>query len=125
MEPAFHRGDWIFFSNHEEQIRVGEIVVFEIKGRDIPIVHRVISVHERENGTARFLTKGDKNESDDRQFYAPGQAWLLRDDVIGQVKGLIPYCGMPFLIFNEYPIFRYLLLGLVLIHETKLSNSLW
>ena len=27
--------------------RVGEIVVFKIEGRDIPIVHRVIKVHEK------------------------------------------------------------------------------
>jgi signal peptidase len=29
--------------------RTGEIVVFNIDGRDIPIVHRVIKVHERTN----------------------------------------------------------------------------
>ena len=47
MEPAFHRGDLLFLTNlHEDPIRVGEIVVFNIEGRDIPIVHRVIKVHE-------------------------------------------------------------------------------
>lgn len=39
-------------------VRVGEIVVFNIEGRDIPIVHRVIKVHERTNGTyINILTK--------------------------------------------------------------------
>ena len=47
MEPAFHRGDLLFLTNlHDDPIRVGEIVVFNIEGRDIPIVHRVIKVHE-------------------------------------------------------------------------------
>jgi signal peptidase len=41
MEPAFHRG------TTDEPIRVGEIVVFKIEGRDIPIVHRVLKVHEK------------------------------------------------------------------------------
>ena len=43
MEPAFFRGDLLFLTNYpEEPIRVGEIVVFKIEGRDIPIVHRVL-----------------------------------------------------------------------------------
>lgn len=47
MEPAFHRGDLLFLTNREEKVRVGEIVVFKIDGRDIPIVHRVIKLHEK------------------------------------------------------------------------------
>lgn len=49
MEPAFYRGDLLLLTNHHsEPIRAGEIVVFKIKDRDIPIVHRVIKVHENE-----------------------------------------------------------------------------
>ena len=48
MEPAFHRGDLLFLTNSpSEPIRVGEIVVFKIEGRDIPIVHRVLKIHEK------------------------------------------------------------------------------
>ncbi len=48
MEPAFHRGDLLLLTNYrEEPIRTGDIVVFRIEGRDIPIVHRVIKVHEK------------------------------------------------------------------------------
>lgn len=48
MEPAFHRGDLLFLTNiPEEPVRVGEIVVFKVEGRDIPIVHRVIKLHEK------------------------------------------------------------------------------
>merc|ERR1712029_406555 len=79
MEPAFHRGDLLFLTNKEtEDIRVGEIVVFKVEGRDIPIVHRVIKLHEKENGTVKFLTKGDNNSVDDRGLYAPGQYWLTK-----------------------------------------------
>ena len=46
MEPAFHRGDLLFLTNFDnDPIKAGEIVVFKIKERDIPIVHRVIKVH--------------------------------------------------------------------------------
>lgn len=48
MEPAFHRGDLLFLTNYQEEpVRVGDIVVFKVEGRDIPIVHRVIKLHER------------------------------------------------------------------------------
>lgn len=48
MEPAFHRGDLLFLTNYEDEpVRVGEIVVFKIEGRDIPIVHRVLKLHEK------------------------------------------------------------------------------
>ncbi len=50
MEPAFQRGDILFLTNHEDPIRAGEIVVFKIKDRDIPIVHRVMKVHEKADG---------------------------------------------------------------------------
>merc|ERR1719498_2322167 len=47
MEPAFQRGDILFLSNYDDPIRVGEIVVFKIRGREIPIVHPVLKVHEK------------------------------------------------------------------------------
>jgi signal peptidase len=53
MEPAFQRGDILFLNNQDDPIRVGEIVVFKIKDRDIPIVHRVMKVHESTTGEVR------------------------------------------------------------------------
>ena len=41
----------------------------------------------RENGTVKFLTKGDNNQVDDRGLYAPGQLWLDKRDVVGRAKG--------------------------------------
>ena len=87
MEPAFQRGDILFLSNQANPIRVGEVVVFKIKDRDIPIVHRVMKVHEKASGAVELLTKGDNNRVDDRGLYAPGQLWLERDDVLGRAVG--------------------------------------
>ena len=50
--------------------RAGDIVVFKVADRDIPIVHRVIKVHEKESGEVDVLTKGDNNAVDDRGLYA-------------------------------------------------------
>ncbi|POI28424.1 hypothetical protein CIB84_007826, partial [Bambusicola thoracicus] len=96
MEPAFHRGDLLFLTNRiEDPIRVGEIVVFRIEGREIPIVHRVLKIHEkpalrrelnRQNGDIKFLTKGDNNAVDDRGLYKRGQHWLEKKDVVGRAR---------------------------------------
>ena len=50
----------------------------QVEGRDIPIVHRVLKLHEKEDGSVKFLTKGDNNSVDDRGLYAPGQYWLTK-----------------------------------------------
>lgn len=42
MEPAFQRGDLLFLWNRGEDTQVGEIVVYSVPGKDIPIVHRVV-----------------------------------------------------------------------------------
>ncbi|KAH9368069.1 hypothetical protein HPB48_001031 [Haemaphysalis longicornis] len=88
MEPAFHRGDLLFLTNYKEDpIRVGDIVVFKVEGRDIPIVHRVLKLHEKEDGSVKILTKGDNNSVDDRGLYAPGQMWLDKKDIVGRARG--------------------------------------
>jgi len=122
MEPAFYRGDLLFLTNYQEdKIEAGEIVVFKIDGRDIPIVHRVIKLHENEDEKVKFLTKGDNNEVDDRGLYKPGQLWVERNHVVGRARGFVPYIGMITILMNDYPKLKYAILGLlgvfVLIHR--------
>lgn len=58
MEPGFYRGDILFLNMGHNPVRVGEVVVFNLDNRDIPIVHRVIKVHETEpGGEIKILTK--------------------------------------------------------------------
>ncbi|CAM9847763.1 unnamed protein product [Choristocarpus tenellus] len=103
MEPAFQRGDILFLNNNDEPLRAGEVVVFKIKDREIPIVHRVMNVHEKPNGEISILTKGDNNTVNDRGLYVPGQLWLERDDILGRAKGTLRYVGMVTIILNDYP----------------------
>lgn len=42
MEPAFQRGDLLFLWNRGLDTKVGEVVVYNVRGKDIPIVHRVV-----------------------------------------------------------------------------------
>ncbi|XP_024458303.1 uncharacterized protein LOC18100756 [Populus trichocarpa] len=70
-------------------VRIGEIVVYNVEGRPVPIVHRVIEVHEEENnGNVDILPKGDANPLDDRSLYANGQHWLKPQQIIGRAVAL-------------------------------------
>lgn len=46
MEPAFQRGDLLFLWNRKENTEVGEVVVYNVMGKAIPIVHRVVRTHK-------------------------------------------------------------------------------
>lgn len=88
MSPAFERGDILFLTMGDSPIQAGDIVVFRIDKREIPIVHRALKVHQRkQDGEVFILTKGDHNRLDDRSLYAPGQEWLMKKDLIGRVVG--------------------------------------
>ena len=126
MEPAFQRGDILFLDNRggPEAISVGDIVVFKIAGRDVPIVHRVHRKHDAraargDDASAAptpppgssaaaapvaFLTKGDANVADDRDLYAPGQLWLSRGEIVGKAVLYVPYLGMFTILLNDYPV---------------------
>ncbi|KAG0481470.1 hypothetical protein HPP92_012010 [Vanilla planifolia] len=114
MEPGFQRGDILFLHMNNDPVQVGEIVVYNVKGRDIPIVHRVIEVHEQQSsGELDILTKGDNNDADDRTglLYAPGQLWLQQNDILGRAVGFLPYVGYFTIIMTDFPLLKYLMIG--------------
>ena len=92
MEPAIWRGDILFlWQDRAVPYEIGEIVVYQIKGRTIPIIHRIIEVHRDEpSGKLRLLTKGDNNPTEDRALYNPDggkKLWLEEEEVLGRAKG--------------------------------------
>ncbi|ESW10300.1 hypothetical protein PHAVU_009G197500 [Phaseolus vulgaris] len=112
MEPGFGRGDILFLHTSKDPIRAGDIVVYNIDGKDIPIVHRVIEVRERQNTEeAYILTKGDNNPSDDRVMYNPGQKWLQEHHIMGRAVGFLPYVGWVTIIMTDIPVLKYILIG--------------
>ena len=112
MEPAFQRGDILVLYKGTKDIETGDIVVFNLDGRDIPIVHRVVRAHERrEEDEMDILTKGDNNYNDDRVLYDPGQEWIHKGNILGRAVGYIPYAGMATIIMNDYPIVKFVLIG--------------
>jgi len=113
MYPAFKRGDILFLWNNDDNMIVGDIVVFKIKGREIPIVHRIHEVHHKPNGNYEILTKGDNNNVHDRGLYNPGQLWLTRDDIVGKCVGFLPFLGRVTILLTDYPLAKYVLVGIM------------
>lgn len=134
MEPAFYRGDILFLTQSDSDFLIGDIVVFKIAGKDIPIVHRVHEIHNiphtttvragagrggsgvvsGRNASVELLTKGDNNQVHDHWgIYNPGQMWLSREDVMGRAVGFLPYCGMVTIWLTDYPVVKYVLLGVM------------
>ncbi|KAL1990924.1 hypothetical protein VTN49DRAFT_5927 [Thermomyces lanuginosus] len=123
MEPAFQRGDILFLWNRAERAEVGEIVVYNVKGKDIPIVHRVVRSYPEDSKTAetgetttsqKLLTKGDNNNADDTNLYAEGQSYLDRqEDIVGSVRGYFPMVGYVTILLSEYPWLKTVLLGIM------------
>ncbi|KAJ3351233.1 hypothetical protein HDU83_009051 [Entophlyctis luteolus] len=100
MEPAFQRGDLLLLSTIKTPIEVGDITVFNIDGRPVPIVHRVLQIHTKlisgstTTSKQSFLTKGDHNTDDDRVLYNRNQLWVTKKEVVGRVWAYIPTLGL-------------------------------
>jgi len=114
MEPAFQRGDLLFLWNRNllGETQVGEIVVYEVEGKQIPIVHRVV----RKFGSgadAKLLTKGDANKADDTELYADGQDYIQRKNIIGSVVAYIPFVGYVTILLSEHPWLKTVMLGIM------------
>ena len=114
MEPSFHRGDILFLEMMNPPFSTGDIPVFSIEGKDIPIVHRSISVHAGQAPhTMAVLTKGDNNNLDDRGLYNRGQNFIVPKNMIGRARGFVPYFGMIPVWASDYPWSKYAIIGLV------------
>jgi signal peptidase len=111
-----YKGDILALNNGVSPVEVGEIVVFRIDNKDIPIVHRVLEHRFLEDGSEVFLTKGDNNVGDDRILYPQGQVWLKREQMVGRAVGFMPFCGHATILLNEYPAAKFGLIAIMLLY---------
>ncbi len=86
MEPVFSRGDIVavektnFLGIHEfdpNTVQVGDIVVYNAKWYDQPVIHRVIDIKQF-NGTTYYMIKGDHNN-------VPDPYWVTGDQITQRV----------------------------------------
>jgi signal peptidase I len=88
MVPTFYKGDMIVVYG-DNDISVGDIIVFEAPNRKYPIIHRVIEINSEE-----IKTKGDNNEYAD--------PWKIdKNDIYGKAVLKFPLLGWVKIIFVE------------------------
>ena len=85
MVPVFYKGDILVLAGAgPDDLKVGDVVVYSVEGRDIPIVHRIIKM----NPDGSFQTKGDANNGQlNFEYYVDPQS------VHGRVAAVVPYLG--------------------------------
>lgn len=65
MEPTIRKGDAIFVKEvPEEEIQVNDIISF-MQG-ETNVTHRIVGIIE-ENGSKKYITKGDNNHTEDKE----------------------------------------------------------
>lgn len=88
MVPTYYKGDMIIVQG-EENVKVGDVIVFDVSDRTYPIIHRIYSI---ENNQIR--TKGDNN-----QYVDP---WITTQEKIhGKAVLKIPVLGWVKIVFTE------------------------
>ncbi|KAI9375084.1 hypothetical protein BJX61DRAFT_540110 [Aspergillus egyptiacus] len=106
MLPAFAPGDVLFISNHHREVAIGDLPVCWLPNRAFPMIHRVHRVMYEDQANLDsiqlLLTKGDNNLLDDTLLYPEGQAYLTRSQVLGFVRGYIPFIGWIVIVLQDF-----------------------
>ena len=89
IQGGFERGDLIIVQGigSFSEVKIGDVVVLDQGSGVIPLVHRVVSIWD-ENGSARFMTKGDANTSS-----LSSEISNRPEQIIGKVILVIPKLG--------------------------------
>ena len=110
MEPVYHgyessgkwEGDLLIVRRFSpDKYQVGDVIIFDAPGQDIPIVHRIVGIyHDTSEGYYYFRTMGDNNVSPDNwpkdskiRPAALGDGWIHEDAIHGRVVLRIPNFG--------------------------------
>lgn len=100
MEPAFYRGDIVAVQKadllgiHEfdpKDVKIGDIVVYDAKWFDQPVIHRIIDAKEI-NGTTMYVIKGDNNNRTD-PYYVSADQIHAKVMTLGDNPVVIPKIG--------------------------------
>ncbi|KAF3805157.1 Signal peptidase complex catalytic subunit SEC11 [Colletotrichum gloeosporioides] len=120
MEPAFQRGDLLFLWNRNflQETDVGEIVVYEVKGKNIPTASEATHEGRQQCGCVLDLgeylaAEANRKSGADQELYAKGQDFLVRSDIIGSVVAYIPFVGYVTILLSEHPWLKTVMLGIM------------
>ncbi len=74
MEPVLHRGDIVIVEKNPDNIRVGDIVIYNASWYPkSPIIHRIVAIKNDSKGNTRYELKGDNLNISDPELVSPNQ----------------------------------------------------
>ena len=101
IKNGFRPGDVLIIKGiPQEELKVGDTIVFTYKSQPVPIIHRIIYIDE--NGYP--FTKGDHNPVMDplcNSFDKPTSGCWDRTGIKGKAIAWIPFLGLPKLILHN------------------------
>ncbi len=99
MVPTFYQGDILIIQGVRDPkdylnfLEIGDIIVFSVEDRDVPIVHRIKQI----NPDGSFQTKGDATLGQH-----PFEKHIEPEQIHGKVISIIPYLGWVKIGVTEY-----------------------
>lgn len=114
MEPALSPGDLVIVDHDDDEHSTGDLVVFR-RGTGMLVTHRIVGVVESVDGSIRYITRGDANDSVDIDPVEPV-------DVIGEVVTTVPLVGRVMFGARSLDFLLPVLIGLLLF---DLGSKLW
>lgn len=107
MYPTLIAGDVIVVEGvGQDDVRVGDVIIFEGPYSSVPIIHRVIQIVELPGGGKSFRTKGDYNPTPDTILVSP-------QELLGRWTGIkVQLVGLP-IIFAMDPMGRIIIVAII------------
>jgi len=111
MVPTFYQGDILIIQgarqpeDYNNLLKIGDVIVFSVEGRDVPIVHRIREI----NPDGSFQTQGDANTGQH-----PFEKHIVPEQIHGKLVMVIPYLGWVKIGVTEY-ILPFLLKNVILV----------
>lgn len=99
MVPTFYQGDILIIqgarsaADYEKTLAIGDIIVFSVEGRSVPIVHRIKQI----NADGSFQTQGDANTAQH-----PFEKQIFPSQIHGKTIAIVPYLGWVKIGTTEY-----------------------
>ena len=117
MEPVFNYGDLLFSHYRVSDLKIGDIIAFQLSNFNYSIIHRIIEIQDNGRNEPCYITKGDNSRLDDRFLYPIGKRCVLKEDIHGKVfeHFKIPYLGHIYLFFDNFPYFKMFIQILVVL----------
>jgi len=100
ISNGFNPGDVIIIKGvEEEDVKIGDVIIFTYEGQPVPIIHRVVNINDDHP-----FTKGDHNtilDPDCKLLDNPYSGCWRRISIKGKAVFVIPYLGYPKLLLNK------------------------